>query len=211
MVYLQFKKEKDIDYHFISNGGTLFLIKFLHEHKQIIKNFIKSNPKKVDIKKFLNKLKKLVQYDFKTEEYTLGTPSEYISDILFEILHFQYGQNFRVKEIFERNMTKDYLYSNFELWWYQSLFMLGGAGYIRNLNDYIKRYWDFKYNIYSEEECLEKTKLTYNRHTVPQIFSNEELRNLEDYISFYSHPPSLYETKYINNDSNYYSDGGRIF
>ena len=115
MVYLQFKKEKDIDYHFISNGGTLFLIKFLHEHKQIIKNFIKSNPKKVDIKKFLNKLKKLVQYDFKTEEYTFGTPSEYISDILFEILHFQYGQNFRVKEIFERNMTKDYLYILFHI------------------------------------------------------------------------------------------------
>ena len=108
-------------------------------------------------------------------------------------------------------MNQEYLLKHFELWWYQSLFMLGGSGYIRNLNDYLNTYWDFKENLYTEEECNLKTKLSYSRHTIPQIFSDEELKRLEDFVYFYSNPPSLYETKYINDDSNYFSMEGRIF
>jgi len=211
MVLFQLRKKNDIDSNFLENGGTLFFIKFLHEHKEIIKNFIQSRTKRNNLKPFFKKLKKLVQYDFNKQEYIDEIPIKYIVDILTEVLNYHYGPNYNLNKIFERNMTKEYLYFNFELWWYQSLFMVGGAGYIRNINEYIKKYWDFDYDIYTEKECIEKTKLIYNRYTIPKIFTDEELRNLENYIYFYDNGPYLFETKYIDTDSRSYYDGGRIF
>ena len=211
MISFPLKKKNDIDSNFLENGGTLFFIKFLHEHKQIIKNFIQSGPKRIDLKLFFKKLKRLVQYDFKTNDYLQEIPIKYIVDISTEILNYHYGLNYNIKTIFEKKMTKEYLYFNFELWWYQSLFMFGGAGYIRNINEYLKKYWDYTDNIYTEKECIEKTKLIYNRYTIPKVFTEEELRNLENYIYFYDNGPYLFDTKYINADSRSYYDGGRIF
>lgn len=211
MTSFQLIKKNSIHYNFLVNGGTLFFIKFLHEHKEIIKRFIQNRSSIVNLTLFFNKLKKLVQYDFKTNDYLNELPKNYIVDILTEILNYHYGPDYNLNKIFEKNMTVEYLYFNFELWWYQSLFMVGGAGYIRNINEYIKKYWDFDYNIYTEKECIEKTKLIYNRHTIPKVLSEEELRNLENYIQFYNNEDCLYETKYINAYSRSYYDGGRIF
>lgn len=205
------KNNKKYNYEYIIEGKTLLFIKFLHEHKQIIKIIIQNKPKMVNIQTFFKQLKKLVLYEFTTEEFCLGIPQQYVCNIISDILNYQYGKNFNLLEILEKNMSKEYIYSNFELWWYQSMYMLGGSGYIRNLNDYLNTYWNFKENLYTEEECNLKTKLSFSRHTVPKIFSDEELKRLEDFVYFYSNPPSLYETKYINNDSNYFSLEGRIF
>lgn len=211
MIKFKLQKNRKNDYEYIINGNTLLFIKFLHEHKEIIKNMIQNKPRKVNIKKFFKYLKKLVLYEFTTEEFNLEIPQQYVSNIISDILNYQYGKNFNLIDILENSMTKEYLYSNFELWWYQSMYMLGGSGYIRNINDYLNTFWDFKENLYTEEECNLKIKLSYSRHKVPQIFSDEELKKLEDFVYFYSNQYSLYETNYINDDFNYFSMEGRIF
>ena len=211
MIKFKLQKNRKNDYEYIINGNTLLFIKFLHEHKEIIKNMIQNKPRKVNIKKFFKYLKKLVLYEFTTEEFNLKIPQDYVSNIIADILNYQYGKNFNLIDILEKNMSKEYLYSNFELWWYQSMYMLGGSGYIRNINDYLNTFWDFKENLYTEEECNLKIKLSYSHHKVPQIFSDEELKKLEDFVYFYSNPPFLYETNYINDDLNYFSMEGRIF
>lgn len=53
MVLFQLKKKNDIDSNFLENGGTLFFIKFLHEHKNVIENYIKCETQKGNIRLFL--------------------------------------------------------------------------------------------------------------------------------------------------------------
>ena len=205
---MKIKENKKNIFEYFTDGSTLLFIKFLHEHKSVIYNMIIEQPKTYNLKKFIYALKKLVQYNFTEKEFKEELPKEYISNILYEILTFEYNDlnNIDIFQIIEKNMNKNYLLQNFELWWYQSMYMIGGSGYIRNINDYLHKYWDTN-EFFTEKDSHETTYQSYNRHSVPQIFSEEEFDIfLNGYHPYY--PPEL--NKMINKNS-IYEDGSRMF
>lgn len=208
---MEIKKNKDNLCEYFTDGPSLFFIKFLYEHKSIIYDMILEQPKTYNLKKFIRELKKLVQYNFTEKEYQEELPKEYISNVLYEILSFEYKDINKIDifQIIEKNMDKEYLLQHFELWWYQSIYMIGGSGYIRDINDYLKKYWNTEV-LLSEEEINNRMKKSYNRYNTPRLFTEEEF---DIFINGYDpyYPPNILDTKKINNDFLKYNDDSRMY
>lgn len=205
---MKIKQNKDNLFEYFTDGSSLFFIKFLYEHKPIIYDMIVEKPKTNSLKKFIRELKKLTQYNFTEKEYENELPKEYISNVLYEIFSYEYCNLDKIDifDLIEKNMNKEYLLKNFELWWYQSIYMIGGGGYIRNINDYLKKYWNTDI-IYTEKEINETLQKSYNRHSLPRLFTEEEF---DIFINGYNpyYPPDI---KKMINKKPTYEDGSRMF
>lgn len=208
---MEIKKNKKNIFDYFTDGPSLFFVKFLHEHKSIIYDMVIEKRKTNKIRKFIRQLKKLVEYDFNEKEYENNIPKEYITNIVYEILNFQYKDIDKIDifEILEKNLEEKYLYENFEIWWYQSIYMIGGSGYIRNINDYLKKYFKTD-NYFNEKDAKEVLKKSFNRYSIYRIFSTEELDILENGYNPY-YPPVFLDYKNINNEIPRYYDDSRMF
>ena len=208
---MKIKKNKDNIFEYFTEGPSLLFIKFLYEHKSVIYSMIIEKPKTYNLKKFIRELKKLVQYNFTEKEYQEDIPKEYISNILHEILTFEYKDLNKVNifKIIDNNMDKEYLLKHFELWWYQSMYMIGGSGYIRDINDYVKKYWKTD-SLFLEEEVNRIIKKSYNRNSIPRLFSDEEFEIFKNGFNPY-YPPNILDTKKMNNQIPKYYDDSRMF
>ena len=204
-MFLKINKEKCFQY--FTKGPSLFFVKFLHEHKKIIINMIISRKSQIKKKYLVSNLKKLNNY----ENSNLSSNNIlFIKDLIYETILYHHKSSIEeidIRKIIEKNMSKEYIFHNFELWWSQSIYMLGGAGYIRNINDYVNKYWITHKSFFSEQECLEKLKLSNSKLSVPKIFSNSEILLLENDLQtsptpFVSIPlkkyPSEEVTEFIN-------------
>jgi len=201
---MKIKQNKYNLFDYFIDGPSLLFIKFLYEHKPIIYDMILDKPKTYQLKKFISELKKLVEYNFTEKEYENELPKEYISNVLYEILTYEYCDLNKIDifHLMEKNMNQEYLLKHFELWWYQSMYMVGGGGYIRNLNNYLKKYWDTD-EFFTEEELNKIIKKSYSRHNLPRLFSEEEFDIfMNGYNPYY--PPDV-------NKHPIYEDGSRMF
>ena len=177
-MFLKIDKEKSFQY--FTEGPSLFFVKFLHEHKKIIINMIISRKSQIKKKYLVSNLKKLNNYEYSNLS---SNDILFIKDLIYETILYHHRSSIEkidIRKIIEKNMSKEYIFHNFELWWSQSIYMLGGSGYIRNINDYVNKCWITHKSFFSEQECLEKLKLSYSKLSVPKIFSNSEILFLEN-------------------------------
>lgn len=204
-------RDKDNIFDYFTDGSSCLFIKFLYEHKPIIYDMIVEKPKTNSLKKFIRELRRLVEFDFTQEEYEIGLPKEYLSNIVYEIVLFKY-RNIRDMDLFkimEKNMSKEYLMEHFEMWWYQSLYMIGGAGYMRDMNDYLRKYWETQ-EFFTEDELKRRKLETYNKKNIPKIFTEEEF---DIFINGYDpyYPPNIFIDKKTEDHIVRYDDGSRMF
>ena len=208
---MKIKQNKNNIFDYFTEGPSLLFVKFLYDYKPVIYNMIVEKPKTYKLKKFIRELKKLIEYDFTEKDYENELPKQYICNVLYEILIFEYKDlnTIDIFNLIDKNMNKEYIFQNFELWWYQSLFMIGGSGYIRDINDYLKKYWDTNI-VFTKTECKNTVSKSFYRNSLPRIFSEKEFDIfIHGYNPYY--PPSILDTKKMNNEYLRYQDGSRMF
>lgn len=171
---MQFKKfGSSRNVRLFTMGKNLIFVKILNEYKNNILDTIKEFEKQ----KALTMLTTIKNF-----QKGLLTSTEihmFVMDI-FELLEqnsFIDYNNLRVT--INQNLCKEYLYDNFATWWYQSLYFMKEAGYIKNINEYCQTFLNISGNIYTEKEVFHILQKCFNIANVPYIFPKKELKKLE--------------------------------
>lgn len=159
----------------LSMGNNLIFVKILNEFKNEILTSIKEFENEKGLK-MLSTIQGFQKGSLHSTEMNM-----FIVDILVLL-----EQNFHIDytnlpATINQNVSKEYLYKNFATWWYQSLYFMKGAGYIKNINDYCQRFLTISKNMYTEEEVSNILQKSFHMTTVPYIFSKEELQKLEKF------------------------------
>lgn len=156
-------------------GQNLLFIKFLNEHLEQMETIIQLIPKEVGII-FLEHLESLI-FEKNSEEQNI----KHLENIVNTIFHYYYENFFCFEIVMDHNLSREYLYENFDKWWYQSLFLLKGSGYIRNINDYCDKFLILNKDHvkYSPREVRNSLNVSYNISNVPPILTKEKLEILK--------------------------------
>lgn len=182
---LQLKNNFSDTLKLLFNGCNLMFVKLLNEQKQeIINLFPKIKKKEADT--FLTQMK-----DFQKGNLNYLQRTEFILNV-FQILATYSTMTFENVNLFlNLNLSKEYLFRNFDIWWFQSLYFMKEAGYIKNINEYCQKYLNVHENIYSDKEVQDILNKSYSMSNVPLIFSVEELKELKSIHrkknAFFSH------------------------
>lgn len=154
-------------------GRNLIFVKILNEFK----NDILTSIKEFENEKGLKMLSTI--QDFQKGRLNSTEINIFIVDILILLEQNFYIDYTDLPTTINQNLCKEYLYKNFATWWYQSLYFMREAGYIKNINDYCQIFLNISKNIYTDEEVSNILQKSFSNITVPCIFSKEELQKLE--------------------------------
>lgn len=171
---MQFKKfGSSRNVRLFTRGKNLIFVKILNEFKKDILCTIKEFEKE----KAINMLTTIKNF-----QKGLLTSTEihmFVMDIL-ELLQQNFFIDYNnLRLAMNQNLCKEYLYDNFATWWYQSLYFMREAGYIKNINEYCQTFLNISGNIYTEEEVSHILQKSFNIANVPHIFPKDELKKLE--------------------------------
>ena len=171
---MQFKKfGPSRNVRFLVMGRNLMFVKILNEHKNDILHAIKEFEKEKGLK-IVSTIK-----NFQKGFLTSTELHMFVIDILELLEQKFYIDYHNLCVTINQNLCKKYLYDNFATWWYQSLYFMGEAGYIKNINEYCQTFLNISGNIYTKEEVFYILQKSFNIANVPYIFSKEELKKLE--------------------------------
>lgn len=157
----------------LSMGRNLIFVKILNEFK----NDILTSIKEFENEKSLKMLSTI--QDFQKGRLNSTEINIFVVDILILLEQNFYIDYTDLPATINQNLCKEYLYKNFATWWYQSLYFMREAGYIKNINDYCQIFLNISKNIYTDEEVSNILQKSFSNITVPCIFSKEELQKLE--------------------------------
>jgi hypothetical protein len=155
--------------HLLFEGCNLIFIKFLNENKEKIKKIF-PKLKKSDGTTLITQIKKFQKGDmeyFERQEFILNVVT--IMSKYFLLTEENFCQ------LLNQNLSKDYLFQNFDCWWYQSLYFMKEANYIRNIHDYCKKYLQNYNDIFTQDEIHTSLKISYNINSVPLIFTKDDI------------------------------------
>lgn len=157
----------------LSRGNNLIFVKILNEFKTEIMNSIKRFEKERALK-YLSNIE-----NFQKGLLHSTQKSIFVIDILELLEQELYIDYSNLKKTINQNLCKEYLYENFTTWWYQSLYFMKGAGYIKNINEFCQEFLLVSKDIYTKEEVQSILEKSFHISTVPFIFSKKELKDIK--------------------------------
>lgn len=154
-------------------GCNLIFIKLLNENKEQLKSIF-PKLKKSEGTILIAQIKKFQKGDmeyFERQEFILNIVTILSNHLLLT------EENFC--KLLNQNLSKDYLFQNFDCWWFQSLYFMKEANYIRNIHDYCNKFLQNYNDIYNQDEINTSLKISYNINSVPLIFTKDDITILK--------------------------------